>query len=84
VGQSQVELLDQQNPTAPTTTFGICELIGASPGPITLESTYNTTANRLTRAAASLVAWRCMNTITNMASVNGVPRHDMGDLNGVL
>ena len=84
VGQSQIELYDAQNPTGPTNTFGVCELLDAPPGPYDLESTYVSGANRLTRVAASLVAWRKINGVEVMTSVNGVTRHDMGTLNNVL
>ena len=84
VGEAQIELYDAQNDIGPTNTFGVCELTLAPPGPYTLTSTYVTGANRLTRCAASLVAWRSMNDKKDMMKVNGVSRHDMGTLNGVL
>lgn len=84
VGQGQVELYDAQNDVGPTNTFGVCELVFATPGPYVLESTYVTGANRLTRCAAALVAYREMNEVTNFTSINGVLRHDMGPKNGVL
>ena len=50
VGQSQVELVDVAGGT--TARMGTCELRGAS-GETSLSSTFNTTANRMTRVAVS-------------------------------
>lgn len=84
VAQGQNELLDVQNDTGPTNTFGVAELVGATPGPYIIETTYISGANRLTRCAATLHAYRNMNNVTNFMKINGVSRHDMGPKNGVL